>query len=115
VPLVIFSFVVNASKSLTPEELAIARGISIYYVWYEDRIHFGDDRTNFPVAICLSKEEANVELFRRNRPAAPGMDGYECIGPCLLSDEPRIEMVREVILRTRNNQPGPVYIPSDLW
>ena len=102
-------------KQLTQRELKEAGAVEIYYLYYEDRFHYGNDRESFAVAVCLSKAEADHALAEKARPVASGYDGYEVVGPCNLADEHRVEVVRDVLRHIGAKLPGPVPIPVELW
>lgn len=100
---------------LLEDEKKLVEAIQIYYIWYEDKFHYGGDRDSFAVMICLSKEEAEAEMNKR-RPVETGSDGYSIVGPCSLSGEiHRPGVVREVLGRIKKGRRGPVPIPSEMW
>jgi hypothetical protein len=93
---------------LTEGEKTKADNITVYYIWYEDRFHFGEDRESYAVSIWLSQEEAEAELIKYDRPVGPGQDGYFIEGPFKLSNERRPEIVRAVLAHIAKNNNGPV-------
>ena len=101
--------------ALTQHELKEAGSVEIYYLYYEDRFHYGNDRESFAVAVCLNKAEADQALAEKARPVASGYDGYEIVGPCRLADEHRVEVVRDVLRHIWAKLPGPIPIPVELW
>ena len=102
-------------SQLTSRELEKAGAVEIYYLYYEDRFHYGNDRESFAVAVCLNKAEADQALAEKARPVASGYDGYEIVGPCRLADEHRVEVVRDVLRHIWAKLPGPIPIPVALW
>ena len=76
------------SAPLTAAEAKQASQLMVWTVYYEDRFHIGDARDSYPVAVCLTKDEAEAELARRGRPVAPGGDGYLIHGPSPASRTP---------------------------
>lgn len=109
------------SAPLTPEERERAEKMKVYYIWYEDKFHYGGDRDSYAVAICLTREEAETEAQRRGGPAEPMGSGYEVLGPLDLLDATfrsharGAEVVREVLKRIDADEPGPIPIPVEMW
>lgn len=102
---------------LTQEERERAAKIQVYYIWYEDRFGYGGDRDSFPVAVCLSREEAEREFQRRVREGSShslttGYDGIEIVGPCNIANEYRPGVVREVLRKIEAGESAPVFISS---
>lgn len=101
---------------LTVAEAKQASQVMVWTVYYEDRFHIGDARDSYPVAVCLTMEEADAELARRGRPVESGGDGYLIHGPYPLATEgarpPEIgaDAVREVLRRAAAGRPGPVKV-----
>ena len=100
---------------LTVEEKSKAEATKIYYIWYEDKFHFGEDRDSFPVAICLTKEEAEKEADKLGRYSHSKLDGHDIVGPCNLSVEKRLNIVREVLRRIDIGQSGSIPFPFQVW
>ncbi len=100
---------------LTLEEKSKAETVKIYYIWYEDKFHFGGDRDSFPVCICLTKEEAEKETDKLGRSSPSEMDGHDIVGPCNLLIEKRLDVVREVLRRIDSGQSGAIPIPFQVW
>lgn len=101
------------SVPLSAEESRRAEAIQVWTVYYEDRFHIGPSREAFPVAVCLSAEEAHAEVARRG-PMVSGFDGHLAGGPSPLvrpgerAPELGADVVRELIRRAEAGQGGPV-------
>ena len=100
---------------LTADEQREAERVEVWLIWYEDKFHYCSERDSYAVSVCLSRAEADAEYARHGRkPAESGGDGYEIVGPSSLKHQPA-EVVRKVLRRRRDGEPGPVPIPSIYW
>jgi hypothetical protein len=102
-----------STPPLTREESRQAAAAKVWIIYYEDQFHAGDARDSFPVAICLTKAEADAEVARRG-PVRSGYDGYVSVGPSpLVRPEDRTSQmgspaIREALRRLAAGEPGPV-------
>lgn len=102
------------SVPLSDEEFRRARELMVWTIYYEDRYHIGANRESYPVAVCLSAEEAQAEVDRRG-PVQDRADGYLSSGPSAMvieqqrhAPEVGADTVREVLRRVACGEKGPV-------
>lgn len=102
-----------SSVPLTLDEVERATKLKVWSVYYEDRFHVGANRESYPVAVCLTEEDAEAEVKKRG-PIVSGGDGYLSSGPYPLvsagkrTSEYGADTVREVLRRAASGERGVV-------